>query len=132
MVDEAVEKVIAGTELFLRPTGRGHAQRYGDRRPMGYKGRRADGTLIIDTTFVVALPFREVYLYGREYRRQIAEGCVEQVDAAAYRAHIARDAGHQPEPAKASHDAAAKAQKSTAKAAAGAPGTESGGKPPKE
>ena len=112
------DDVAAPFGMFLRPTGKGHAQRYGDRRPMGYAGRDEEGRVIIDTGVVIAMSHEEAQRLRREYRRQIREGCCVEVDAAAYRAFV--KASHEAE-AKALRDAEAAGKQSTA--AAGTPET---------
>lgn len=67
--------------LFVRPTGKGKATRYGDKYPMGYKGRDEDGKLIIDTDTPVAIPHAEFARCRRGYLRQIAEGALERLKA---------------------------------------------------
>ena len=131
-MSDAVEKVIKLTGLFLRPTGKGLAKRYGDQKPMGSKRFDTEKRRhVIDTTVVIAITHQESYRYRREYQRQITEGCVEKVDANAYRAFI-----------KASHEAGMKAQRAAKKAAdkaakeaakeTGSTETESGEQPSKE
>ena len=128
------DDVAAPFGMFLSPTGQGHGQRYGDRRPMGYAGRDEEGRIIIDKSVVVAISHQEAVRNRRGYRRQISEGAVVEVDADAYRAFV--KASHEAE-AKAVKEAEAEAEKKAAAAAkalsetTGATRKKSGGKPSK-
>ena len=106
------EKKARLTELqtlfgaFYRPTGKGHATRYGSGGIIGAvydkKGRMSG----IDTDVVIALPHATERRFRREYRRMVKEGALEAVGVVDYAEFMRR------------HEEAATAAAKAAKAAA--------------
>lgn len=88
---------LSAFAMFVRPTGKGVASRYGrGNETIGARRDPRTGEMTIDTSVVVALGHDEWARGQRGYRRQIDEGALEEVDAAAYEAFVA--ASHAPPP----------------------------------
>ena len=83
---------------FVKATGKGAATRYG--RP----------SEPIRPDVVVALSHEEAARYRREYKRQIAEGAIEDVDGEAYVAFVKKQREEAQAEQKAREEAKAKAE----------------------
>lgn len=111
---------LSAFKLFLRPTGKFLASRYGAGGSQLISPREIEGRRVSNPDIIVAIPTDEAKRYHREYRRQIREGALESVtakDFAAYlEAHKKRKADAAKERAKAEAEAeAAEAPKASKK-----------------
>lgn len=97
--------------LFVSPTGKGKATRYGSPLQMGAKRDPKTGEVTIKTKMVVAIPHTELLKCGRGYRRQIAEGALKERTAEDFLAYAR---GEEKAAAAARKDAEAKAKKAAA------------------
>lgn len=76
--------------LFVSPTGKGKAIRYGSNRQLG-RYRAEDGSYRVDTTMVFAIPCTELIMCGQGYERQIKEGALKRCTAADYAVYLERE-----------------------------------------
>lgn len=77
--------------LFVSPTGKGKAVRYGSPRQLGARRDPETGEVTIKTEMVVGIPHDELVKCRRGYERQIREGALKRRTAEDFVAYLDAD-----------------------------------------
>lgn len=112
---------LSAFSLFLQPTGKYLASRYGARGAQLISPVVVDGRRVSNPEIVIAVPREEERRYRREYQRQVREGALIDVGPEGYTAYIEAHQKAKADAAKAKAEAeraAAKAEADAAKAKA--------------